>query len=280
MKIRDIMRSEDLVTISPVEPIGLAAQLMLWAGVRHLPVVRNNDVVGILSERDIFRRNGEVGQHAAAQEPVEKAMRAPVITIGPDETVLAAATLMVSRKVGSLPVVAAQGLLGIVTTTDVLRNDLEEARARVEATAPTVRTVMKRATAVGPDTLLFDAAALMGRRCIRHLPVVDTEGKVVGIVSDRDVRAALGDPRRLLQDVDNRAHAGYVRVRDVMAKVVVTLGQDAPLATAIERLAEQGIGALPIVDQGQRLVGILSYLDVIEALRQPGSSGARRNAPL
>jgi CBS domain-containing protein len=269
MKIRDMMHAEDLVTVSPEEELGLAAQLMLWANVRHLPVVRDSVVVGVLSERDIFRRNGEVGTRVAASQPVEKAMRAPAITIGPDETPLAAATLMISRKIGCLPVVSPLGPLGIVTTTDVLRHELEDTLERSAAERPPLlREVMKRATSIGPDTLLYDAAALMSRRCIRHLPVVDAENRVVGIVSDRDVRVSLGDPRRFLEDPEGRGSSAFLRVRDVMSKVVVTLEQDAPLTSAVGPLVEGGLGALPIVDRHRRLAGIISYVDVIQAMRR------------
>jgi CBS domain-containing protein len=268
VKIRDVMKSESVQTIGPQDNLGLATQLMLWGGVRHLPVVRDNTVLGVLSERDILRHNAEVGAKLGAQQPVERAMRAPAITVGPDDSFVTAVTLMLSRKVGCLPVVSASGLVGIVTTTDVLRNDLETAVERAANSMPmAVRSIMKRATWVGPQTALFQAAAVMSDRCIRHLPVVDEEGKVVGILSDRDVRAALGDPRHFLTDPGIRATSRALRVGAAMSKVVITLEQNAPLTSAIEHLVHEGIGALPIVDDKHRLVGMVSYLDVIQALR-------------
>jgi CBS domain-containing protein len=268
VQIKTIMRSEDILTVSPDDPLALAAQLLLSSGCRHLPVLRDNAVVGVLSERDVFRRNGEVGAQLAAREPVEKAMRSPAITIGPDESVVAAVTLMVGRKVGCLPVVSTHGLVGIVTTTDVLRNDLETALGEPDAhRPPPLRAVMKPAVSVTPETGLFNAAALMSAHGIRHLPVVDRENKVVGILSDRDLRAAVGDPRRFLDSSSARADTASRHVGDIMSKVVVTLDQDSPLNTAAEHLVNHGIGALPVVDAHRRLVGIVSYLDVIQALR-------------
>lgn len=268
MKVRDAIDSQHLVTVKPTETLALAAQLMLWAGIRHLPVVQDDAVVGVLTERDIFRRNGTVGARVAAHEPVESAMRAPAITIGPDEPLVNAVTLMVSRKIGCLPVVSPRGLIGVLTTTDILRHDLETAIARPADHLPApLRSVMKRAISVPPETELFDAAALMSARCIRHLPVVDAAGKVLGILSDRDVRAALGDPRRFLDDPTTRDRTERRRVGDAMAKVVITVNQNAPLKLAVEHLVHEGIGALPVVDDERRLVGIVSYLDVIQALR-------------
>lgn len=266
--IRDAMSSHNLVTARPEDPLGLAAQMMLWAGVRHLPVVREGAVVGVLSERDILRRNGAVGVRVAAQEPVESAMTRPPITIGFDEPLVNGLTLMVSRKIGCLPVVSRLGLIGLITTTDILRHDLESALERpASRLPPPLRAIMKRVTAVTPDTELFDAMALMSARCIRHLPVLDLESKVIGIVSDRDVRAAIGDPRRFLDNPDARETTERLRVADVMSKNVVAVNQDAPLTTAVEHFVRDGIGALPIVDERRHLVGIVSYVDVIQALR-------------
>jgi CBS domain-containing protein len=268
VQIRDVMKSESLQTVGPQDNLGLAAQLMLWAGVRHLPVVREGAVIGVLSERDILRHDAEVGAKMSAQQPVERAMRAPAITVGPDESLVAAVTLMLSRKVGCLPVVSAAGLVGMITTTDILRNDLEEAVERAANSAPPpIRSIMKRPTSVGPQSWLFQAATLMNARGIRHLPVVDEEGKVVGILSDRDVRAALGDPRQFIANPGLRTATHALRVASAMSKVVITMNQDAPLTSAVEHFVNQGIGALPIVDDGQRLVGMVSYIDVIQALR-------------
>jgi CBS domain-containing protein len=276
--VRDLMHSMNVLTATPDDSLALARQIMLWGGVRHLPVVQDNVVVGILTERDLLRHCGNLGTHAAARATVASAMATPALTIGPDEPVANAITLMVSRKIGCLPVIAAERLVGILTTTDVLRHDLETALEQpMRDRPPPLRAVMKPATPVRPETRIIDAAAMMGGRCIRHLPVVDPEGKVVGILSDRDLRAAFGDPRRFLGGV---AHAvdTTTSVADVMSKVVIVLNQDEPLTRAIECLVQEGIGALPIVDDRRRLVGIVSYLDIIAALRHPISSAQTNNA--
>ncbi|HEY0710138.1 MAG TPA: CBS domain-containing protein, partial [Polyangia bacterium] len=273
--VRDLMHSTNVLTITPTDSLALARQVMLWGGVRHLPVVADGGVVGILTERDILRQGGNLGTRAAALATVASAMTAPTMTIGPDEPVANAITLMVSRKLGCLPVVAANRLVGILTTTDVLRHDLETALEQpLMDRPPQLRAVMKPATPVRPETRVIDAAALMSSRCIRHLPVVDPEGKVVGILSDRDLRAAFGDPRRFLSGVDHPLDKTAL-VGDVMSRVVIVLNQNEPLTRAIECLVQESIGALPIVDDARHLVGILSYLDIIAPLRRPVPSQPR-----
>lgn len=269
VKVKDIVRSEAVVSVRPDDALALAAQVMLWAGVRHLPVLRGRDVVGVLTERDIFRHNGEKGERLAARDPVELAMRSPAITIGPDDLVVTAVSLMLHRKIGCLPVVDSGGLVGILTTTDLLQHQLDAAIERAAtALPPPLQSVMKRSPAVvTPDTEIFDAAAMMSARGIRHLPVVDRERKVVGMFSDRDMRSAVGDPKRFLADPGARESFGATRVGEVMSKDVITLKQHAPITSAVDHLLHESIGALPVVDDTDHLVGIISYVDAIAALR-------------
>ena len=270
MKIKEVMSSRGLLTISPDDDLGLAAQMLLWAGVRHLPVVRRGEVIGILSERDLLHHHASVEPGATTRQPVAGAMQTPAVTVSPEESVVTATTLMLSRRIGCLPVVGPDGLVGMVTRTDLLRHQLQGAVERAASSLPpAVSTVMKRApAAVVPETDLLDAAALMSQQGIRHLPVIDPERRVVGILSDRDVRAAIGDPRRLLDDPERRFHSERRPVSTVMSKVVITLPDRAPLTRAVDHLVHESIGAIPIVDESQRLVGIVSYVDVIQALRR------------
>jgi CBS domain-containing protein len=268
MKIRDIMSAKGLVTVRPADDVGLAAQILLWAGVRHLPVVRGTEVVGVLSERDILHQGAPTGA-AHAPCPVEQAMSTPPVTIGPDDSVVTAATLILSRKIGCLPVVGPEGLMGIVTRTDLLRHDLQATFDRAAASRPPdLGKVMKPAPVVAAaDTELFEAAAMMSRHCVRHLPVVDGERRVIGMLSDRDLRAAIGDPRQVLEDPEARRRVAARRVGDVMSRTVISLQDSTPLSRAIDHLVHEPIGALPVVDEAQHLVGIVSYVDVIQNLR-------------
>lgn len=109
----------------------------------------------------------------------------PVSLTGtPADTLRSAAEQMWSQQTGSLVVVDADRIAGIITERDVLR-----AVARgVDVDATSVKDVMTLdVRAVGPDTALREAAHEMARRWIRHLPVVDASGALVGLLSQRDV---------------------------------------------------------------------------------------------
>jgi CBS domain-containing protein len=124
MKVRDIMHGGAVAAVRPEDSLAVATQLMLSSKVRHLPVLRDGEVVGLLSERDIFRRSSAVGRDAA-RDSVERVMSAPALTIDPDKPLAAAIWLMVGGKVGCLPVVGSNGLVGIITTADVVRHQFK-----------------------------------------------------------------------------------------------------------------------------------------------------------
>lgn len=132
-----------------------------------------------------------------------------------------------------------------------------------------VKTLMSASpVAVEADASALEALELMVDRGIRHLPVIDAERRVVGIVSVDDLRAALpfGVSLSAPPDSAQRASAREWRVGDVMTYEPETVHADTTLGEAAERMAERRIGCLPVVDQGGRLAGILSETDVLHAL--------------
>jgi CBS domain-containing protein len=112
-----------------------------------------------------------------------------VQSIGPGASVLDAALLMNEHKIGSLVVLEAGRLVGIFTERDILRRVVPSRRD--PATTP-VREVMTTEVVCGrTDTTLDEARGVMMTRRIRHLPVVDEEGQLLGLVSIGDLNAHL-----------------------------------------------------------------------------------------
>ena len=109
-----------------------------------------------------------------------------------------------------------------------------------------------------------EAVDLMRARKIRHLPVVDESGRLVGIVTDRDLRQMLFDPA-LPEPLEQAAALVQDRLlREVMTWGVLTVRPDTPIRQAARLMHEGRIGALPIVRDG-RVVGILTERDVLRA---------------
>jgi len=126
-----------------------------------------------------------------------------------------------------------------------------------------VRERMTRA----PMTILWDATVgvawkLMRTRKLRHLPVLDKSGRLVGIVTDRDLRQVILDPA-IQEELGQTPNAvNILAVREVMTWGVVTVGPDTDIRQAARIMHEQRIGALPVVENGT-VVGILSETDVV-----------------
>lgn len=148
--------------------------------------------------------------------------------------------------------------------TEAKRSTNTKAAPRIAKTPPTARLVMTP----DPETILeeaslFEAAAKMAELGVRHLPVVDDSGLLVGMLSDRDIRSAIGDPVEALR---GRRDESESRVSDVMAPDPLRVALDAPISDIAEMLVDERIGAVPVVDEGDRPVGIVSYVDLIRYL--------------
>ena len=128
MKVRELMSGAP-ITVSPDTTVFEARRLMLKERIRHLLVTEDRRLVGIVTDRDI-RLNlpsqatslsvWEVN-YLLARLTVGQVMTKSVIITGPDRDARAAAQLMLEHKVGALPVLDAEHLIGILTETDILR---------------------------------------------------------------------------------------------------------------------------------------------------------------
>lgn len=127
-------------------------------------------------------------------------------------------------------------------------------------------SMVKEVITIHPSASVFEAQETMASHQIRHLPVVDPANRLVGIVTDRDIRSAL--PYRLLKEphtAEEQAAIHTLTVGDIMTKNPRTIGlmdtiQDALLMIQIEK-----VGAFPVVDAAGGLVGIISVRDLLRA---------------
>jgi CBS domain-containing protein len=131
-----------------------------------------------------------------------------------------------------------------------------------------VSEVMSRnvVTIEGSDSCR-DAVTRMHRARVRHLPVVDRDGHLVGIVTDRDLRHRLFNPGVFHEigtvAVDSLLAA--VRVREIMSAPVVSIESQADLEDAARLMLEDKVGSLPVVEEG-RVVGILTETDLLRRI--------------
>ena len=119
------------------------------------------------------------------------------------------------------------------------------------------------ALTVGLDMPVLEARQLMERQRIRHLPVTDG-GRLMGIITDRDIRLNLPSPATSLSVWEVKYLIARLTVGSVMRRAVITIDQHREAAEAARIMLDHKIGALPVVDGGV-VVGIVTETDMLRA---------------
>lgn len=181
--------SVPLHTIASHKPMLDASHVMEQQGVRHLCVAKGEEIVGLISIRDLVRffvyaESGPIRDLDNVYRPLSVLMQTSIETIDSDAPVQQAAQQMTTKKVGALLVRQDGELKGIVTERDLVQKVLSE-----EEDAHTLMTkaVMNHPLiSIDINRTIHDASDLMAEKWIRHLPVTDNQ-KIVGILSVRDL---------------------------------------------------------------------------------------------
>ena len=129
-----------------------------------------------------------------------------------------------------------------------------------------VKSKMERnPVTISPDASFYDARKLIREEGIRHLPVVDKNAKLVGIVTDRDIRGVGPSDATLLSVQEINYLLGKLKVSGFMtpAETLLTVTPDTIIEKAVQLLHDNKIGSLPVVD-GNELVGIITETDILE----------------
>lgn len=127
MKVRDIMTTE-VVTLKVHEELSLASDIMTLARIRHLPIVEGKRLVGIISQRDLFKASlasvidydYQVARTHLKAVTIKEIMVKEIFTITPDAKIHEAGRIMLEKKIGCLPVIEDDALVGMVTESDIM----------------------------------------------------------------------------------------------------------------------------------------------------------------
>lgn len=126
---------------------------------------------------------------------------------------------------------------------------------------------------IAPDMPVAEALSAMRQKNIRRFPVLNKRGKLVGIVSEKDLLYASPSPATSLSVYEVGYLLSKLKVEEIMTKDVTTVSQDAPLEEAARIMADNAVGALPVMD-GKNLVGIITETDIFKTFLE--MMGARR----
>ena len=140
------------------------------------------------------------------------------------------------------------------------------------------RSMVSKVITIDKDASVFDAQEKMAVNGIRHLPVVDADNNLMGIVTDRDIRSAM--PYSLIKEKANaeeRAKLADLKVEAIMTRNPKTISPMYTIQDALLLIQKEKVGAFPVVDDGGKLKGILSVRDLLRAfinvlgIGQPGT---------
>lgn len=261
MVVSQIM-SADPLCVSADTSVSVALATLDEHDFRHLPVLDGKRLVGLVSERDLLEATGWVPGRSqqedalAGERPtlVREVMAQKLAVSRPEVPLQQAVESMTSSKIGCLLVTDREGgIVGILTERDVAEAFAlaVENRSIPAGDDPEVGSLMSGVLiCAAPHTSIQDACSTCYSAKVRHLPVVK-DGELVGVVSDRDLRAA-----------STSGTQEALTVADLMATQVETINTDSRLSQAARRIADVAISSLPVVDNG-RLVGIVTTFDVL-----------------
>jgi CBS domain-containing protein len=183
---------KEIISATPETTIGEAIKILFKNKFRRLPIIKNNRLIGIITSTDIcYEINNP---HASTT--VGEIMRKDVPTISGEKTVYKAIDLMLKKKsstgrmgVGSIVITIEDRVEGIVTEKDIIKyvvaknKDVKKTKVS-EIMSPNIITIK-------PDVLVCHAAELLSTYGFRHLPVLDEEDRLAGIVTQTDLIAEL-----------------------------------------------------------------------------------------
>jgi CBS domain-containing protein len=124
-------KGHDVWSIDAEEPVLEAIQMMADRHVGALPVTRNGELVGVISERDYARKVILLGR-SSAETPVWQIMSSPVVTVTPEDDVRRCMQTMTELRIRHLPVMQGERMVGMISIGDLVRTVIEEQEQTIE----------------------------------------------------------------------------------------------------------------------------------------------------
>jgi len=269
MTVNEMMQ-HSVLTATPKMSLAQAWRLMEDHRIRHLPVLSEGRLVGLVTDRDL--RSAAPASASPSPEadvtlylgtpPVESCMTRDVITVSPETDIILATQQMLDGRFGCLPVLAQERLVGILSEIDLLRGFLTGAAA-MEKPLVVQDAMQDLLILVTPEDTVSTAYRRMQGGIVRHLPILDDEDKLIGVITDRDIRRAGVFGEATAPALEPTEPLAMITVNDLMTTAVVTVRPDTALAEAAECFLTHKFGCLPVIHEDDTLSGILTVTDLL-----------------
>lgn len=299
VKVRDVM-THGPRSVAPSTSLGEVAESLLSSTFTGVPVVdEDTRPLGIITQGDLIYRGGmpvRLGILADSDERSRKAvfeflhrkraeeiMTRPAVTIEEDRLLADAVEVMLNKNLKRLPVVDSAGkLAGMLSRVDVFRAIMRESpdwkafreREVVVENLRSVSDITRFDThSVLPDASVEEVVRIIDSNDIQRIAVVDEDGKLMGVISDRDLLVAFADRdegikgylartmplvrrTRKLREIWDRIEGKSAS--EVMKTNITTVREDMPVEEAIRIMIDKSLKRLPVVDSEGRFKGMVS----------------------
>jgi|DewCreStandDraft_4_1066084.scaffolds.fasta_scaffold37991_2 CBS domain-containing protein len=311
MKVRDVMTPAPKRT-SPEATLDQVLEILLKSDFTGLPVVDDNQrPVGIITDGDLLYRAGipirvrllaefanddiQTVKLGVAHRLAKEVMTTPVVTVEQDQFLFEAVATMLKRDLRRLPVVDAKGaLVGILSRIDIFKaiNRQAPTTSRLQGNGVILSQLRQAGDAmrkdtptVSPDTPLEEVIKLLGNSAIERVAVVDGQGGLLGLISDRAMLEAFSEHKQGIWDYlvrkmsskeMGRHHSRLIRqyrvttAGQVMETKFPSVRADTPLEEAVQIMTDQHLKRLPVLDEQGKFLGMLRR----EALLRLETGGA------
>ena len=277
MLARDYM-TKDVVSVEILSSRDDVLRILKRTGISGVPVVKGDQLIGIVTRKDIL--------HNAEENQIALLMSAEPLTIRPDATLSEAAEVMTNCNVRRLPVVDGSRLVGLLSVSDLVSavakiNDHREIRDRF---------VNKHTFAIWEETPLPVVGRIMELAEVDAMPILNSENKLTGTISERDLircsrieddvetsdfSTGTDDDEWTWESIRDNHTISYGiskvelpnhPVKDFMVTKVISVPNNAEISDCALKMKRGRVDQMPIIDNDQRLSGMLFDREVITAL--------------
>jgi CBS domain-containing protein len=279
MEIKEVMNPEVFV-VHENEQVGHARNLMLSHGISRVVVVdENGKPVGMVTEKDLTRKlkgNGPKWKSRPIDKiSIRRVMSSDPITASPNDEIHIAIELIIKKNIGSIPVVDEEGLVGIITKTDLMKVYTDRLKGKWKVSDLMTSEVIT----VNENHSIAHVISLMEKNKVAKIVVI-RDNEPVGIITPENISFAhVEDPETgvsiekiyFIRNSDGKSKrnvrvVSMMTAGDIMRNHLIKISANEDAATAADMMIENDISGLPVVE-GDSLVGVITKSDLIRGIQ-------------
>ncbi len=279
MEIKEVMNQEVFV-VQENEQVGHARNLMLSHGISRVVVVDGNGKpVGMVTEKDLTRKlkgNGPKWKSRPIDKiSIRRVMSTDPITASPTDEIQTAIEIIIKKNIGSIPVVDEEGLVGIITKTDLMKVYTDRLKGKWKVSDLMTSDVIT----VNENHSIAHVISLMEKNKVAKIVVI-RDSEPVGIITPENISFAhVEDPETgvsiekiyFIRNSDGKSKrdvrvVSMMTAGDIMRNHLIKISADEDAATAADMMIENDISGLPVIE-GDSLVGVITKSDLIRGIQ-------------